>query len=275
MKFLPFWLRDLLSLRKMTPISRLYRYDDRVFGERVPPESRFLKSFASDLPVFLKEGVIDPATCDRLVADLRASGSSGWAVMSRPEGAENVPLFDKKGRHTEFLPGNRDILDIYLKALAPALKEAEDFFGVTLGRSDGVQALGYPPGGHYELHADNCAPEFDKRRKLKRWICNMPHRVISTVLSLTESSPNPDEARNQCSGGELTFPCLLDAKNRPLTIVPRKGLFVAFPSTPYFLHKVKPVKRGYRVTLVDWYGGTILGEPIPTSDGAPGPRPSS
>ncbi|HEX5037372.1 MAG TPA: 2OG-Fe(II) oxygenase [bacterium] len=270
-----FWLRDLLGLRKMRPISRLYRYDDKEFGERVPPESRFLNSFTSDLPVFLKEGVLDPETCDRLAKELRASGSAGWAPMSKPEGDKNTALFDKKGRHTEFLNGNREILEIYLKAMAPALKEAEEFFGVKLGRSDGVQALGYPPGGRYELHADNCSPKYDARGKFDGWVCNMPRRVISTVLSLTETASNPDEARNQCSGGELSFPCLLDAKNRPLKIAPKRGLFIAFPSTPYFLHRVHPVKKGYRVTLVDWYGGTILAKADVPNAGAPGPRPAS
>ena len=52
------------------------------------------------------------------------------------------------------------------------------------------------------------------------------------------------------------------------------GLFIiAFPSTPYFLHRVHPVKKGYRVTLVDWYGGTILANADVISAGVPGPRP--
>jgi predicted 2-oxoglutarate/Fe(II)-dependent dioxygenase YbiX len=251
------WLLDLLGLRRMTPISRLLRYDAKHFAGRVPPESQFLNSFETDYPVFMKEGLIPPEACDRIVANLRAAGPLGFAPMSVPEGEKNKALHDKKSRHTEFLVPNLDDLKTYVGAFESVRRDIEAFFKVRLGKSDGMQALGYPPGGRYELHADNCAPVRDARGRETGWNCNMPHRVISTVLFLTPTVPH-SKGPNECSGGELTFAFLLDRRNKPFTITPAKGLFVAFPSTPYFAHRVHPVKEGYRVTLVDWYGGETL-----------------
>lgn len=241
----------------MAPISRLLRYDAKYFAGRVPPESQFLTSFDSDYPVYIKEGLIPPEACDRIVANLRAAGPLGLAPMSVPDGAENTALHDRSSRHTEFLVPTPEDLKTYVGAFESIRRDIEGFFKVKLGKSDGMQALGYPPGGRYELHADNCAPVFDARGRETGWTCNMPHRVISTVLFLTPTVPRPHEL-NECSGGELTFAFLLDRRNRPFTITPKKGLIVAFPSTPYFAHRVHPVKEGYRVTLVDWYGGKVF-----------------
>jgi predicted 2-oxoglutarate/Fe(II)-dependent dioxygenase YbiX len=257
MRLLPFTLLDLLGLRRMAPISRLLRFDEKRFAGRVPPESQFLTSFETDYPVFRKENLIPPETCDRIVANLRAKGPLGLAGMSVPDGSRNKALHDKKSRHTEFLVPDLEDLKTYVSAFESIRREIESFFKVRLGKSDGMQALGYPPGGRYELHADNCAPVHDARGRETGWTCNMPHRVISTVFFLTATVPSPKEI-NECSGGELTFAFLLDRRNKPFTITPDKGLFVAFPSTPYFAHRVHPVKEGYRVTLVDWYAGKML-----------------
>ena len=47
-------------------------------------------------------------------------------------------------------------------------------------------------------------------------------------------------------GGELEFTQL------GLTIRPKKGMMIAFPSYHEFAHKVHPVKYGFRYTLVSW-----------------------
>ena len=53
---------------------------------------------------------------------------------------------------------------------------------------------------------------------------------------------------DQYGGGELEFYDL------GLTIKPKKGMMIAFPSYKDFAHKVHPVTWGHRYTLVSWVG---------------------
>ncbi len=101
------------------------------------------------------------------------------------------------------------------------------------GEYDRVQMLGYPPGGHYLPHNDgeHYSPEKEE------WVRSMP-RDVSMVFFLNE----------EFGEGELEFPEL------GLTIKPKKGMMVMFPSYKEFLHTVKPVTWGHRYSLVCWIG---------------------
>jgi predicted 2-oxoglutarate/Fe(II)-dependent dioxygenase YbiX len=89
------------------------------------------------------------------------------------------------------------------------------------------------PGGRHPAHADNC-----KQDSAGNWIPNhTPARVYSAIAYLN----CPAE------GGEIRF------QNQDLTIKPRPGLLVAFPSDNNYLHEVLPVKKGYRYTLPMWF----------------------
>lgn len=92
-----------------------------------------------------------------------------------------------------------------------------------------VQFLGYPVGGHYIEHNDS---ENFEDGKWKR----MAHRDITILYYLNDNY----------TGGELEFTQL------GLTIKPKKGMMIAFPSYHEFAHKVHPVKYGFRYTLVSW-----------------------
>ena len=115
---------------------------------------------------------------------------------------------------------------------------------------DRVQMLGYPVGGHYMAHNDgeHYVPETDE------WKRTMP-RDISLVFFLNE----------EFGKGELEFPEL------GLTIKPKKGMMVMFPSYKEFLHRVNPVTWGHRYSLVSWVAtqknlyDTIPREGIPTN----------
>lgn len=81
---------------------------------------------------------------------------------------------------------------------------------------------------HYDWHVD-MGPETNSPRKL------------SLVLQLSDPS--------DYEGGELQ---LLNSAN-PITIEKKKGHIVAFPS--YLLHRVTPVTKGVRKSLVIWVAG--------------------
>jgi predicted 2-oxoglutarate/Fe(II)-dependent dioxygenase YbiX len=94
-----------------------------------------------------------------------------------------------------------------------------------------VQFLGYPPGGHYKGHNDGESFNIETRQ----WESCMP-RDVSFLFYLND----------QYGGGELEFYDL------GLTIKPKKGMMIAFPSYKDFAHKVHPVTWGHRYSLVSW-----------------------
>ena len=94
-----------------------------------------------------------------------------------------------------------------------------------------VQFLGYPVGGHYKGHNDG--EIFND--KTRQWEKTM-ERDGSFLFYLND----------QYGGGELEFYDL------GLTIKPKKGMMIAFPSYKDFAHKVHPVTWGHRYSLVCW-----------------------
>ena len=98
---------------------------------------------------------------------------------------------------------------------------------------DAVQMLGYPPGGHYLAHNDS----EHYNPKTREWEHHIA-RDVSFVFYLNE----------EFGGGELEFPEL------GLTIKPKRGMMVVFPSYKEFLHRVHPVTWGHRYSLVCWVG---------------------
>ena len=96
-----------------------------------------------------------------------------------------------------------------------------------------VQFLGYPVGGHYLGHYDGESYNFETRQ----WDRCMD-RDVSFLFYLND----------QYGGGELEFYDL------GLTIKPKKGMMIAFPSYKDFAHKVHPVTWGHRYSLVSWVG---------------------
>ena len=100
-----------------------------------------------------------------------------------------------------------------------------------------VQFLSYPPGGHYKEHIDTEAYNYETRK----WeILDMPtgRRDISFLFYLNE----------EFGGGEIEFPRM------GLTIKPKTGMMIAFPSYKEYPHRVHPVTWGTRHTLVCWVG---------------------
>ncbi len=94
-----------------------------------------------------------------------------------------------------------------------------------------AQFLGYPVGGHYVEHND--AETFDRGE----WR-QIAERDVSFLFYLN----------SEFGGGELEFPEL------GLTIKPKKGMMIVFPSYKEYVHKVHPVTWGHRYTLVSWVG---------------------
>jgi hypothetical protein len=87
-------------------------------------------------------------------------------------------------------------------------------------------------GDSHIAHADN------ERKEDERWAPNhTPQRDYTGLAYLND----------RFTGGELVFPRL------GMIIVPKPGLFVAFPSNHNFVHAVPKVLSGKRYSLPVWF----------------------
>lgn len=109
-----------------------------------------------------------------------------------------------------------------------------DKFQMDLTRFDGFQYSKYAVDGHYGWHSDTIiAPPHPEL-----------HRKISFSVMLTE----PEEYE----GGELLI-CHAGNIEKPASLKRSKGDVIAFYS--HLSHKVAPVTKGERVSLVTWAMG--------------------
>jgi predicted 2-oxoglutarate/Fe(II)-dependent dioxygenase YbiX len=107
----------------------------------------------------------------------------------------------------------------------------KDKYNSKIKKIENVQYLGYSIGGHYIEHNDS--EQYDTISN--KWTRVAP-RDISILFYLSDDY----------EGGELEFTQLR------LTIKPKSGTMIAFPSYHEFSHKVHTVKSGFRDSLVCW-----------------------
>lgn len=104
-------------------------------------------------------------------------------------------------------------------------------FGVDIDWFELPEIIRYSAGGEYKPHADADMWYADEK-KWKRSI----DRDLSILIYLNEGY----------GGGEIVFP------NFGLSLAPKRGLFIAFPSDARYLHAARPVTSGVRYALVSW-----------------------
>ncbi len=174
--------------------------------------------------------IFTPEQCKMIIAAGRAESKQD-AYVGNKQGITGGVL-DTKTRtsHISWIP---------FKKMADMYKDIESIMKTTNGNHfgfDGMQITEmaqyteYPEGGFYDWHVDNdvnCAHE-------------PPVRKISMTCLL---SPE-----NEFEGGDLE----LMAEGKVAKI--KQGHAVFFAS--FIRHRVKPVTRGRRQSLVMWFGGT-------------------
>jgi 2OG-Fe(II) oxygenase superfamily len=107
------------------------------------------------------------------------------------------------------------------------LKPAEPLYPETVI----LAAIG--AGEYHSRHADNC-----RQNEEGDWVANhTPHRDVSAICYLND----------EFDGGEIFF------ERAQLTVRPRRGLLLAFPSDADHMHEVLPVCSGVRYTMPIWF----------------------
>lgn len=145
-------------------------------------------------------------------------------------GADSKVSEDTRKSQISWISLNNDTSFIYDRIGYVARQLNGQFFGFNLyGFVEDLQYTTYrPQGDFYSWHMDtndgHSAP-----------------RKLSLVLQLSDPT--------EYDGGELQTMTAAE----PTTIPKKKGLIVAFPS--FIVHRVKPVTRGVRRSLVVWLTG--------------------
>lgn len=229
----------------MRQLSNNIFYDSILDNIEIPTE-KFLGNQFRDYPFLLIENFISFKNADFIFKSVQDSYDFEFAKVKAIKNSVLDSKIDKSIRKTHIYDLNSDALKIYLNGFEMARREIESYFNIALLNSSGVQALGYPKGGYYIRHSDNCNDLVDKDGNLIGFKLVAPERKLTTVLFLNDNF----------TGGELVFNFLYE-NNRQFTLKPKKSLLIAFPSNPFFTHEVKEVKSGYRVSLAEWHNAIL------------------
>ena len=172
--------------------------------------------------------IFSPKQCQMVIdKGMSLKKQTAQVGMGRPEGSGVDPK--KRITTISWIPF-KEMPEMYRDIEATMLKANNNHFGFEgMQLTEPGQFTHYPMGGFYEWHMDN-----DVLGKHQP-----PVRKISMTLLL--SNPSTFE------GGELEF--MDDKKSVKL----QQGQAIFFAS--WLRHRVKPVTKGERKSLVMWFGG--------------------
>jgi hypothetical protein len=199
----------------------------------------------SESDIFTVEGFLDAGACRELRA-LAGRQPQEPARIYTPDDREGDAGFADTAATTDRYSSQRVTTIIKTAGMAEQvvplvgrafLEHVAPRYGVRFEWFEWPDILEYGPGGHFDMHAD--AEMYDPVHGWRR----TDDRDFSLLLYLSDDF----------TGGELEFP------RYGITIRPRAGLLVVFPSDHRYVHTAHPVTSGRRQVLVSW--GTILGSP--------------
>lgn len=166
------------------------------------------------------DNFLSAAECARVIREARSGPA--FAGLTGSEGKKD----QARDSTVHFLwpEGGQDWL---FDKLEYAVRRLNEGYGFELsGFYEGAQVAAYGVDGHYDWHID-LGEQYYSNRKLS--------------LSVQLSDPADYD------GGELEFKATDE-------LAPREtGALIAFPA--YLLHRVRPVTRGLRYSLVSWVSG--------------------
>lgn len=140
---------------------------------------------------------------------------------------------------------------IYYNSFKKYQSNIESFFNLAIISSTKIQALEYKQDSFYSIHSDDSSMLYSGD-ELVGFLPVAKDRKISTVLFTTSYNEklNSDAF---FTGGELCFNYLYDELGKQISFKPKAGQMIVFPSNPFFCHEVKIVKKGRRLSLVQWH----------------------
>jgi SM-20-related protein len=238
----------------MQQISNRVFCDDRIAAMKL--DTPLIPNPYYDTPYLLIENFLSASVCRRIVDYTRTASEAERAMVKSTHYGVVDPDIDEDIRKTAIhrIPGN--MLEDYRRSFLRHRRQIEEFFRIALTTATEVQALEYTEGAFYVRHADDSNELRNERGETAGFVQVAPQRKITTVLFAT-SHIETGGGSEHFSGGELCFNYLYDAAGAPITLRPKAGDMIVFPSNPLFSHEVLPVREGYRLTLVQWHNGIV------------------
>lgn len=194
------------------------------------PPGRVVSNNTIPPGLFVIQNYLDPAWCDALVGECDAIEGHRHPVGLEREDGSIESIFDNARISESIRPSQLkiDITSVVRQSFQPVVAQ---HFQMELEWFETPEILRYREGGQYSVHADADI----WMTETKSW-----KRVLDRDLSLLLY------INDEFEGGGLIFP------NTGFTIVPRRGLLVAFPSDWRYIHGAYPVKEGLRYAIVSW-----------------------
>lgn len=172
-------------------------------------------------PSAAAEGVFSAAECDAILA-LRQQDK-----LAEIDGAAGPSAYrDSRVSWLRPEPANEWIFQRSFDFIRQA--NAHSFQLELAGFTEPLQLAEYGPDQFYDWHLDFGNGKFSIRK-------------LSFIVQLTDPA--------DYDGGEIELLCARE----PITAGKARGAAIAFPA--FILHRVKPVSRGTRHSLVGWIGG--------------------
>ncbi|MHA7872184.1 MAG: prolyl hydroxylase family protein [Hyphococcus sp.] len=194
------------------------------------PAGRVISNNTIPPGLFVIQNYLDPSWCDALRKECDAIESERHPVGVRREDGSIESILDDARISESIRPSQlkTDITSVVRQSFQTAVAQ---HFQVELEWFETPEILRYREGGQYSIHADADI----WTTETKSWT-----RVLDRDLSLLLY------INDEFEGGRLIFP------NCGFTIVPRRGLLVAFPSDWRYIHGAYPVTKGIRYAIVSW-----------------------
>lgn len=207
-----------------------------------------------DLPFMIIENFLSEEICESITSSMRLNQDICEAEIRKHEAIKDLTGKDTSIRKTKIHKLDNIQTIIYNESFEKHKRDIEKFFNLCITTSTEIQALEYTKGSFYKQHSDDSSVLL-KNDEVVGFLPVALERKITSVLFTTNHSDIV--SKNNFDGGELIFNYLYDRKGEIVQIKPKAGDMVIFFSNPYFTHEVLEVKKGFRVSLVQWHDAII------------------
>lgn len=192
---------------------------------------------ALSFDLLIERDFLDAATCERVVAEMRAARTAPATVYGRAESGASGALDERVRLTTRVFPST-ETDGLVRRLLLERMGAVEAHFGVRLGELEEAQFLRYEVGGFFVAHQDGNTGLLRSERESRR---------VSVVVFLNTQADTP--ARGAYCGGSLVFHPR--GAGAPFRLRGEAGTLVAFRAET--THEVTPVTDGERFTIATWY----------------------
>ena len=198
---------------------------------------------------YIFESALDTKTCNKL----KRLGSKNWEVSSVDTSKGASEEERKTGRKTDYKPDSKTrISDVawtneqwVYDTIWPFMQEANEQAGwkYDINYAESCQVTRYKKGGFYDFHADGGGCHLVKYNNPDNAFLHNNVRKLSMTTLLNDNF----------EGGQLEFASYGKEECTITPIEMKKGSAVVFPS--HMEHRVAPVTKGTRYSLVCWFLG--------------------